>query len=220
MTDRVLLDENGCYNDDLVDVLFSETARKYGTQTAQLSLAYKLSALDNKGENHLHKPETLVSYGSRLDFATPSGLISFPISITTHAGDGDGIPSASNDYHYSVAVYSVSRNKIFHADSLSYPAHTYLATIQLAEWVVHCAGQRGISIDKPEYIEVPCTPQGATMHCGPTSVLNNRLIITYLQGPPSRTRFRIAYPDAKFSQNRTDLKAELAELLAAAENPH
>ena len=51
MTDRVLLDENGCYSDDLVDVLFSETARKYGTQTAQLSLAYKLSALDNKGES-------------------------------------------------------------------------------------------------------------------------------------------------------------------------
>ena len=128
MTDRVLLDENGCYNDDLVDVLFSETARKYGTQTAQLSLAYKLSALDNKGENHPHKPETLVSYGSRLDFATPSGLISFPISITTHAGDGDGIPRAPNDDHYSVAVYSVSINKIFHADSLSYPAHTQFSS--------------------------------------------------------------------------------------------
>ena len=162
----------------------------------------------------VNKPEDLVSFGSRMDFATPSGIISFPNSITTHAGGPD--ESASNDYHYSAAVYSVSRNQIFHADSLSYPAHTYLATIQLAEWIVHCAAKRGMAIDKPEYIGVPCTQQGRTMHCGPTSVLNNRLIITHLQGPPLKTRFKISYPDVKFSENRADLKAELLELVASA----
>ena len=189
LTDRVLLDASGCYNGDLVDVFFHETARTYDTQTAKLSLAYSLSVLGGKGE-HVHKPEDLVKFGSHLDFATPPGIMPFPISITTHAGGPD--ERASNDYHYSAAVYSVSRNQIFHADSLSYPAHTYLATIQLAEWIVHCAEKRGTAIDKPEYIGVPCTQQGRTMYCGPTSVLNNRLIITHLQGPPVRTRFKIS----------------------------
>jgi hypothetical protein len=55
----VLLDASGCYNDDLVDVLFHETAQKYDTQTAKLSLAHSLSALGGKGE-HVHKPEELV----------------------------------------------------------------------------------------------------------------------------------------------------------------
>ena len=196
LTDRVLLDVSGCYNGDLVDVFFHEVAQKYATQTAKLSLAYSLSVLGGKGE-HVHKPEDLVKFGSHLDFATPPGIMPFPISITTHAGGPD--ERASNDYHYSAAVYSVSRNQIFHADSLSYPAHTYLATIQLAEWIVNCAEKRGTAIDKPEYIGVPRTQQGRTMHCGPTSVLNNRLIITHLQGPPVRTRFKTSYPDVKFS---------------------
>ena len=47
IADDVLLDHNGCYTDDLVDLFFAETAAKQGMQQVSVLLAQKLSGVNS-----------------------------------------------------------------------------------------------------------------------------------------------------------------------------
>ena len=217
LTDAILLDESGAYFDDLVDVLFTQTSLASNTEVKTVALSQKLSELDDHGD-HRFKPEDLLHMGKSLTFKKSS--VSFPITVNTKTetvtgSSGARHAHATNDFHYSAAVYDVERNRLLHADSLSYASHEWVVRNELVQWIFHLRKLESA----PEYCKVPCSPQGATMNCGPASIVNNRLIIAALRSPGNSRRINVSWPPMKFKARRVELKAEIMALVENAAGP-
>ena len=148
LTGQRLLHADGCYNDDLVDIFFTETAIDKGTVAFSVNLAIKLSEKD--GDGHRYEPVDLIKLAGKKMKFEKRGLVSFPISVCTVAErtiSATGVTTATvqNDFHYSTALYSVDDNKIYHADSLDFRSH---------KWVKEVANKQGRELDKPQYMKV------------------------------------------------------------------
>ena len=178
LRDEVLLNHNGCYTDDLVDLFFRTNAIKTSTQCASVLVAQKLSEVNSDATGR-YMPGELLNYGTHLRFdKATNDIIAFPVSVTTHTSStSTGAPVASTDFHYSTAVYSFSQNKLFHADSLRYESHITLVMRQLARWIqLLVEKQLGAAFERPQRVHVPCPNQGMAMHCGPATCLNSRFV--------------------------------------------
>ena len=199
---QVLLQESGAYCDDMVDVLFGETARDQKTQWRSVALSAKLSEKDAAGAFRC-KPKDLTNYGRGLKFRA-GAVIAFPISVLLSTG--------KSDFHYSCAVYHHDTKIIYHADSLDTPrrSHSWLVENELAQFLMICGGLA----KPPTRQNVPCPKQGPTNHCGPAAVTNNRRIQALLlgSGPPPSSRLKVTYAAASLKQVRQDLKGELMHL--------
>ena len=222
LTDQVLIEETGAYHEDVIQVMFKQTALDFQTEVKGTAVAQKLSEV-NEDKRHRFTPEDLLYLGNKLKFDRK--FVSFPITVTVHTKtvtNSAGLRHArsTTDFHFSAAVYDVDRNQLFHADSLSYTSHEWVVRNELAKWIRLCVSKStGKTISAPEYIHVPCTQQGPTMNCGPASIVNNRLIIRALsngsQGRVKVNRF-ITYPPTQFKEHRRNLKAELMALVDKA----
>ena len=205
VTDDVLLLESGAYSDDVVDVLFRETARQNQTQCRSVNIAIKLS--EKEGSASRYAPASLQYLAKGLVFAK-GGLIAFPISVLLRPIAGK---PAKSDFHYSTALYSFDERAIYHADSLNKQTHTWLVENELAEFIKQCAG-----LDtRPTRVHVPVPKQGLTNHCGPASVMNNRRLQSQLLGATTTStgRLKVHYPTQMFMQFRAELKTELMGLI-------
>ena len=88
---------------------------------------------------------------------------------------------------------------------------------ELAAWIKAVGDKQGRKVTKPAYTKVSCPQQGATMHCGPASVMNNRIVIGIKKSPVMRSsRMTINHPQEKFMQNRKALKTELFNLIESS----
>ena len=221
ISDVRLLEADGCYNDDLVDLFFTETAIAKRTVAFSVNLVIKLSEKDDDG-GHRHEPAALVHLAGKKKLFEKGGLVSFPISVCTVAErttDASGGVTAriQNDFHYSTALYSVDDVAIYHADSLDFRSHKWAVEHELAAWIEAVGDKQGRKVTKPAYTKVSCPQQGATMHCGPASVMNNRIMIGIKKSPVMRSsRMTINYPQEKFMQNRKALKTELFNLIESS----
>jgi hypothetical protein len=144
LTDDILIEESGAYHKDLVDVMFTQAAFTLGAEMKGTALAQKLSELD-ENSNHRFKPEELLDLGSSIKF--DKQIVPFPITVNTHthtetvaASSGARHAHATNDFHYSVAVYYVKQNRLLHADSLGYASHEWVVRNELAQWIFHLDG--------------------------------------------------------------------------------
>lgn len=122
-----------------------------------------------------------------------------------------------NDFHYSTTLYSVDDVVIYHADSLDFRSHKWAVEHELAAWIKAVGDKQGRKVTKPAYTKVSCPQQGATMHCGPASVMNNRIMLGIKKSPVMRSsRMAINHPQEKFMQNRKALKTELFNLIESS----
>ena len=171
---------------------------------------------------HRYEPAELVHLAGKKKLFEKGGLVSFPISVCTVAErttDASGGVTAriQNDFHYSTALYSVDDVAIYHADSLDFRSHKWAVEHELAAWIEAVGDKQGRKVTKPAYTKVSCPQQGATMHCGPASVMNNRIMIGIKKSPVMRSsRMTINYPQEKFMQNRKALKTELFNLIESS----
>ena len=65
-------------------------------------------------------------------------LVSFPITANTKTETVTSSPGArhahaTNDFHYSAAVYDVEQNRLLRAGSLSYASHEWVMRNELAQ---------------------------------------------------------------------------------------
>ena len=222
ISDARLLEADGCYTDDLADLFFTETAIVEKTVAFSVNLVIKLSEKDDDG-GHRYEPTGLVYLVGKKSLFEKGGLVSFPVSVCTVAerttdASGGVIARIQNDFHYSTALYSVDDGVIYHADSLDFRSHKWAVEHELAAWIKAVGDKQGREVTKPLYTKVSCPQQGATMHCGPASVMNNRIMIGIEKSPVMRSssRMTINYPQEKFMQNRKALKAELFTLIESA----
>jgi hypothetical protein len=206
VTDDVLLLESGAYSDDVVDVLFRETARQNKTQCRSVNVAIKLSEKEGSGTSR-YAPASLSYLAKGLVFAKGK-LIAFPISVLLRPIAGK---PAKSDFHYSTALYSFDESAIYHADPLNKQTHTWLVENELAEFIKQCAGLE----TRPTRVHVPVPKQGLTNHCGPASVMNNRRLQSQLLGATTTStgRLKVHYPTQMFMQFRAELKTELMGLI-------